>query len=109
MDADIQGLDAFARELFPTAYHRGTGLIEFGHSLGQLKAGVAPISGDMLDNPRIRFFVERNPTWRRGSELACIARMTWTMPMYYGAKALWKQSARLGLKLGKLLPTAAGE
>lgn len=107
--AEQEVLDAFARSLFPMAYHRGSGLIEFGHSLGQLKAGVAPISSEMLDNPRIRFFVERNPTWVRGSELACIARMTWTMPMYYGAKALWKQSARIGLKLGEMLPTAASE
>ncbi|MDB4968635.1 MAG: hypothetical protein JWN44_4324 [Myxococcales bacterium] len=104
-----QVLDAFARTLFPMAYHRGSGLIELGHSLGQLKAGVAPISSEMLDNRRIGFFVERNPTWRRGTELACIARMTWTMPLYYGVKALWRQSTRIGGRLGAMLPSAASE
>jgi hypothetical protein len=62
----------------------------------------------MLENPRIRFFVERNPTWPRGTELACIARMTWRMQMYYAAKAMWKQWTRLGQQLGAL-PSTAGE
>jgi hypothetical protein len=92
-------LDTFATSLFAEAYRKETGLIDFQRSLGQLKAGVAPITADMLDHPRIRFFNERNPTWPRGTELACIARMTWSMPMYYGAKAVLKQWARLGQQL----------
>jgi hypothetical protein len=92
-------LDAFSETLFPTAYERSSGLIDFDCSLGQLKAGVAAITADMLERPRIRFFAERNPTWARGTELACIARMTWTMPMYYGAKAVWRQWTRLGQQL----------
>jgi hypothetical protein len=93
-------LDAFARALFPSAYNCGTGLIDFGRSLGQLKAGIAPIGAEMLENPRIKYFVERNPTWARGTELACIARMTWTMPMMYGFKALWKGWTRVSRQLG---------
>jgi hypothetical protein len=92
-------LDAFAASLFAGAYRKETGLIDFQRSLGQLKAGVAPITADMLEHPRIHFFNERNPTWSRGTELACIARMTWSMPVYYGAKAVWKQWARLGQQL----------
>lgn len=87
-------LDVFASELFGPAYCRQTGLIEFEHSLGQLKPGVAHIDAEMLENPRIRFFVEHNRGWQRGTELACIARMTWSMPMYYAAKAAWKYWGR---------------
>jgi len=101
-------LDSFARTLFPTAYHCASGLIEFPESHGQIKAGVAPVRGEMAANPRIRFFLERNPNWWRGSELACIARMTWSMPLYYGAKAGWKQWTRLSQQLGAL-PSTAGE
>jgi hypothetical protein len=103
-----QILDAFATTLFPTAYRPATGLIDFEHSLGQVKAGVAAITAEMLAHPRIAFFAERNPTWVRGTELACLARMTWTMPMYYGAKAVWIKWARLGQQLlGQ--PEAVGE
>jgi hypothetical protein len=101
-------LDAFATKLFPGAYRHESGLIDFGHSHGQVKAGVAPITSEMHENPRIRFFAERNATWQRGTELACIARMTWTMPMYYGAKAVLKQWQRLGQQIGAL-PAPTGE
>jgi hypothetical protein len=101
-------LDAFAGTLFPEAYAKETGLIAFTESLGQLKSGVAGITTELLSHPRIAFFAERNPSWKRGTELACIARMTWTMPMYYAAKALWKQWARLGRELAGA-PSAAGD
>ena len=105
-----QVLEDFALQLFPDSYNRTSGLIEFEASLGQLKGHVAPITQESLDNPRIRFFQERNPTWQRGSELVCIARMTWSMPFYYGAKALWKQWTRLGEKqLGERPAPAGGE
>jgi hypothetical protein len=101
-------LDAFAGALFPEAYQRDSGLIAFDSSLGQLKSGVAAITSELLSHPRIAFFAERNPSWRRGTELACIARMTWSMPVYYAAKALWKQWSRLSPKLAGA-PSAAGE
>jgi hypothetical protein len=99
-------LDAFGHALFPEAYHPATGLIAFDHSLGQLKAGVAAITTELLEHPRIAFFAARNPSWKRGTELACIARMTWSMPLYYAGKALWKQWSRLVPKLAGATQTA---
>jgi len=103
-----QILEDFASQLFPDSYNRENGLIEFAESLGQLKGHVAPIHADCLENPRIRFFQDRNPTWQRGSELVCIARMTWSMPFYYGAKALRKQWTRLAEKQLSERPAPAG-
>ena len=38
--------------------------------------------GDLkaLTHPRIKFFADKNPDWRSGVELACIAEMTFLMP-----------------------------
>lgn len=89
--AEQEVLDAFATALFPADYDPARGLIAFQDSLGHLKGGVAGITTEMLENPRIRYFQQRNPTWRAGTELACIARMTWSMPIYYTLKAVLKR------------------
>ena len=36
----------------------------------------------------IAFFQRANPAWREGVELACLARMTFAMPLKYAWKAL---------------------
>lgn len=38
----------------------------------RLKAGVGDVTDGKLKNRHIRFFVERNPGWQRGDELACL-------------------------------------
>ena len=80
-------LDAFGQGCFAEAYDASSGLITFPESLGQLKRGVADVTPELLTRPRIAFFQERNATWAEGTELACIARMTWTMPIRYAVKA----------------------
>lgn len=88
-------MDAFAEQMFPNAYQKGSGTIEFMTPHGQLKTRVAPITPDLLDNPRIAFYQKRNPGWRSGNELACVAKMTWSLPLYYAAKALVKRRFRI--------------
>lgn len=88
-------LDAFAGQVFPGHYQPDTGLITFPPSSGRLREGVAAATEALTAaNPRIRYFVERNPDWARGVELACIAEMSWSMPLRYALKALRKRSAR---------------
>ena len=87
-------MDAFAEQMFPDAYQKASGTIEFAAPHGQLKNRVAPITPDLLENPRIAFYQERNPGWRLGNELTCVAKMTWGLPFYYTAKALFKRSSR---------------
>lgn len=80
-------LDAFGAALFPDAYDAERGLVVFPPGSGRLRQGVAPASAELAtDNPRVRFFVERNPDWADGVELACIAHMDWSMPARYAAK-----------------------
>ncbi|HVH44622.1 MAG TPA: hypothetical protein VM925_19845 [Labilithrix sp.] len=84
-------LDSFAKTLYRDEYDPTTGLISFPESHGQLRRGVAPITDELRAKyPRIAFFEERNPTWEGGTELACIARMTWSMPLKYTLKAYLK-------------------
>ena len=83
-------MDDFGRHFFPNSYNADSGLIEFDSSLGQLKEGIAEV-GDLkaLTHPRIKFFADKNPDWRSGVELACIAEMTFLMPLQYGLKKAW--------------------
>jgi hypothetical protein len=80
-------LDAFGSHLFPEYFDPARGVVKFPKSQGQLKAGVADISDDLLPNPRIAFFKQRNPGWSQGEELMCLARMDWSLPLRYAWKA----------------------
>lgn len=98
-------IDTFASKLYEQYYSSEKGVISFqnkGHQKDHLKCEITPISRDMmLKNPRIHFFAEKNPGWEQGDELACIAKMTFTMPLYYQLKIWKKQFSRLtsGLEL----------
>lgn len=84
-------MDAFYGALYPDCYDAATGLIETPGEACRLKAGVAAVSPSLAaKNPRVEFFERANPEWRRGVELACLARMTFGMPLRYGLKALVK-------------------
>ena len=95
-------LDAFSAARFAEHYDAETGLITFPRDSGRLRNGVAAASRALaLENPRIRYFVERNPAWADGVELACLAAMGWSMPLRYGAKTLrdrWVQWVRPRLR-----------
>src|SRR5262245_33315269 len=83
--------EAFYRKLFPEYYDPATGLIRFPSEACRLKSGVAEISDELTaSNRRIAFFEQANPEWRKGVELACLARMTLMMPFSYALKAFIK-------------------
>jgi len=86
--ADKQAIiEAFYTTLFPKEYDPRTGLVRFGAAACRLKAGVAGISPELAQsNRRVAFFQQVNPDWTRGVELACLARMTWWMPLAYWLK-----------------------
>lgn len=93
-------IDSFATQLYPEAYQPELGTIVCPpeQSKDRLKTEIAPICENLLaENPRVSFFVERNPGWKQGDELACIAEMTFMMPVQYQLKVLRK-------RLGKWLP-----
>jgi hypothetical protein len=78
---------AFYKKLFPEWYDASTGLITFPRESCRLKQGVAEISDTLIEtNPRVAFFVRANPEWAAGVELACLAKMTLSMPLRYALK-----------------------
>lgn len=68
-------LDTFAYSKFPKCYNAETGIISFGGKKDHLKQGVADIDESRMKNSDIRYFVERNPNWEQGDELACLIRL----------------------------------
>ena len=69
-------LDALATSKFPLHYCPEGGVIEFPESQGQLKPHLAAIPQRRLAHPHVRFFLERNPRFASGSEMACLAEIS---------------------------------
>ena len=61
---------------FGSAYDPATGLIRFPESKGQLTAGLATIPPARLTDPNVQFFLNRNPSFAEGTELACLTEIT---------------------------------
>jgi len=62
-----------AREMFGGAWKADEGLIRFGESAGHLREEV---DVTRQSNRWAEFFLEKNPGYARGDELACITEMT---------------------------------
>jgi hypothetical protein len=104
-------MDAFYTALYPEAYHSATGLIETPGDACRLKPVVAPIPDRLIGaSPRVAFFQRRNPRWRQGCELACIARMTVWTPLRFALKVIFKDGVLAPLKrLSRPLPATPKE
>jgi hypothetical protein len=77
MPADVrERLDTFARAKYPKEYDAGRGLIEFAKPHGNLKPAFAEVPAHRADDAHVRYFLERNPNYRKGTELACLARVS---------------------------------
>ena len=66
-------IDALAGLKYPNNYRPETGLIEFGESEGNLNAELAAVPAHRAKDPNVRYFLERNPGYAWGNELACLA------------------------------------
>lgn len=91
-----------ARGRFGECFDAEAGLLRFDSSLGQLKPALASIPAGRLDDPRVRFFVERNPRYADGEELVCLARIG---PDHM--RGIAARACREGLVEGPL-PSSAG-
>lgn len=77
MPPELKGrLDALATRKFAGAYDADSGLIRFPESHGHLRMPWAQVRDGLLRRPEIRFFLERNPRYSRGEELACLTELT---------------------------------
>jgi len=69
-------MDAFGKVKYPINYDRDTGLITFSGLAETLRPGVADAHEGRLNDPHIRYFVERNPSHMKGDELVCVAEVS---------------------------------
>ena len=65
--------DAYADAYYGDYYVEEKGIMDFGDDYAPLKGEVAPITNEMRQkSPKIKFFEELNPEWKRGTELVCV-------------------------------------
>lgn len=91
-------MDDFYLSRFGNAYNKHNGQIRFQSVSCRLKNEVADITPEMLRIPRVAFFQHRNPDWRNGTELACLAEMTYLMPLRYAIKKTYQNMMNLVIK-----------
>lgn len=68
-------LDMLAFKKFGNGYDAGRGIVKI-QSNYYLKKGVGHITHDLIIDPNIKFFKEKNPNYFLGEELACIVELT---------------------------------
>jgi hypothetical protein len=61
------------RFLFGSAYDPQCGLVRLNGHGDRLKSELCDIPQGRKQDPHVRFFLERNPTYFNGDELACLA------------------------------------
>ncbi|WP_413612785.1 hypothetical protein [Bdellovibrio sp. HCB-110] len=93
---------AFYKGKFAENYRTETSLIDFGKSMGRVKDQMAVPTDRDMSNPDVRFFLEKNPRYHEGVELACIADIRWsdiahiifkyTVPFYARVRSRFLQS-----------------
>ncbi|MBL1432925.1 MAG: hypothetical protein COB94_005725 [Gammaproteobacteria bacterium] len=69
-------IDYLAVNKFHDAYNKDLGVIQFPVPKGQLKEEWADIPGKHVKNADVEFFTEKNPGYRSGDELVCIAELS---------------------------------
>jgi hypothetical protein len=73
----------FSNHLFNGFYDEQTGLLKFGDNCQKLKEDVAEITKEMREKyPKISFFEKANPTWKDGTELPCLADISWSFILW---------------------------
>lgn len=69
-------LNHLARARFGADYDAQAGVVRFADSRGHLREDLAQVSERELRLDAVRFFLERNPGYRRGDELCCLCALT---------------------------------
>jgi hypothetical protein len=94
---------ALAVQAFGPAYRREAGVLEFPRPLGNLVPELAEIPPGRRRDPRVAFFLARNPGYRQGTELVCLA------PLEPGnLKGLAGRAFRDGARWGSVAALALG-
>lgn len=88
-------VDAYCEQMFPAYYDSERRILDFGHEYQPLRGDVAEITERMReDSAAIRFFEECNPEWRRGTELPCVGRFSWSDMAKYAVRYMRKPASK---------------
>jgi len=69
-------IDTFAYLKYSKEYDSQRGLIRFSEKAVYLKKGIAEVESFRLNDPHVKFFVEKNPLYANGDELPCLAELS---------------------------------
>ncbi|MBI5247638.1 MAG: hypothetical protein HY923_10685 [Elusimicrobia bacterium] len=95
-------MGAFATAKFGEYWDASRGILSFPESMGQLTPALAEVTAGRKDDPRVSFFLEKNPGYARGEELVCLAEISPANMRSVAARAL-----KEGLAMGPLPRQAA--
>lgn len=79
--------DALARERFGESYNPLSGVVSFDRPHGHLAAEYTEPTEQERARPEVRYFLQRNPGYRRGDELVCLAEISETNLRPYTLRA----------------------
>lgn len=68
-------VDRCASHMFPESWIPQKGIIRFPQKIGQLKPDLAKSTWQKKKNPNVAFFLEKNPMFYEGEELACLTEL----------------------------------
>ncbi len=68
-------MDHLAQERFGADYHPDPGIVRFQQGATPLRAGIAEVTAERLNDPNVAFYIARNPGHLDGDELVCITRI----------------------------------
>jgi hypothetical protein len=91
-----QLLDTLSRARYGAAYNPETGLIRHADLHDRLKPDL-DASPSRESNPHVRFFLQKNPAYAEGTELACVAEIS-----PENMRSLARRELEAGLRAGPL-------
>jgi len=66
-------MNEFGRIKYPGRYDPNAGVIHSDGTSDKVKEGVAELKEHHMSNPHLKFFAQKNPGYRQGDEMVCIA------------------------------------
>ncbi len=83
-------MNHLARERFQESWREDLGVLKFSTCKGRLKVGVACVENNLLGNPQIKFFHDRNPGHMQGDELCCLGKLDSRLVIHFSWRTLKK-------------------
>jgi hypothetical protein len=99
-------LNAFARQKFGPAYDASSGLVRFPETHGQLTEELSEVPPHRAKDPHVRLFLQRNPGYVKGVELACITEISHENIQPFARPMFWEEQRVAPFKNLELHPHA---